>query len=289
MHVLSIQSSVAYGHVGNSSATFPLQRLGVEVSPIITVHFSNHTGYGKWRGPVLTAADLTDVLTGLEDLGVLPTVDAVLSGYVGDVTIGEVVLDAVARVRAANPDALYCCDPVMGDTATGMYVRQGIPEFMRDRALHAADIVTPNHFELEYLVGRPVRTMADALRAAAELRQAGPAAVLITSLRRADADADQIELLAATDDEVWVVTTPRLPLDVDGSGDMTAALFLAHWLRTKDLRRSLEDTANAVYGVLEETHRVGAYEIQLVQAQAAIATPTARFVATRVDSGRAMM
>lgn len=286
MHVLSIQSSVAYGHVGNSSATFPLQRLGVEVSPIITVHFSNHTGYGKWRGPVLTADDLGEVLTGVEELGVLPGVDAVLSGYVGDVGIGEVVLDAVARVRVANPKAVYCCDPVMGDTSTGMYVRPGIPEFMRDRAVGTADILTPNHFELEYLVGRPVRTMSDALAAAAELRRGGPHTVLITSLLRADGDPERIELLAATDDEALTVATPRLPLDVDGSGDMTAALFLAHWLRSRDLRRALENTASAVYHVLEETDRIGAREIQLVRAQDGIVDPPRRFTATAVDPGR---
>ncbi|HEX6444794.1 MAG TPA: pyridoxal kinase, partial [Streptosporangiales bacterium] len=132
MHVLSIQSSVAYGHVGNSSATFPLQRLGVEVSPVLTVHFSNHTGYGQWRGPVLDPADVADVITGIQERGVLGTVDAVLSGYLGDVAVGKVVLDALERVRAVNPDVVYCCDPVMGDVGRGMFVRPGIPEFMRD-------------------------------------------------------------------------------------------------------------------------------------------------------------
>lgn len=286
MHVLSIQSSVAYGHVGNSSATFPLQRLGIEVSPVLTVHFSNHTGYGHWRGPVLSAADLTEVLAGMEELGVLGSVDAVLSGYVGDVTIGNVVTDAVARVRAANPEARYCCDPVLGDVGRGIYVRQGIPEFMRDRAVPAADVVTPNHYELEYLVGREVTTMTDALEAAAELRRRGPQVVLVTSLRRVDADQGQIELLAATGTEAFAIGTPRLPLEVNGSGDMTAALFLAHWLRTDDLRRALADTANTVYGVLDETARVGAREIQLVAAQEAIARPPTRFTALRVgDTG----
>lgn len=283
MHVLSIQSSVAYGHVGNSSATFPLQRLGIEVSPLITVHFSNHTGYGQWRGPVLSAVDLTEVLTGMEELGVLGSVDAVLSGYVGDVTTGKVVLDAVERVRTANPSARYCCDPVMGDVDRGMFVRPGIPEFMRDEALAVADVVTPNHFELEYLVGRKVTNMDEALDAAAELRRRGPRVVLVTSLIRADARPDRIELLAATDDDAFVVTTDRLPLQVNGSGDMTAALFLAHWYRTGDVRKAVTYTANSVYGVLQETDRVGAREIQLIAAQHVIADPPERFEAVRVD------
>ena len=131
MNVLSIQSSVAYGHVGNNAAVFPLQRLGFSVWPVNTVHFSNHTGYGDWRGFVLPAEDVADVIQGIEDRGVLSECDAVLSGYVGDASVGQVVLDAVARVKAANPRAIYCCDPVMGDADRGFFVRPGIPGFMR--------------------------------------------------------------------------------------------------------------------------------------------------------------
>src|SRR5690348_7402137 len=121
--ILSIQSSVAYGHVGNSAAVFPLQRLGIEVWPVITVHFSNHTGYGQWRGPLLAADDLREVLTGIEERGVLGRCEAVLSGYQGAEDVGAVVLDAVQRVKAANGNAVYCCDPVMGDTGRGFFVR----------------------------------------------------------------------------------------------------------------------------------------------------------------------
>ncbi|MBO0828114.1 MAG: pyridoxal kinase PdxY, partial [Streptosporangiales bacterium] len=234
MHVLSIQSSVAYGHVGNSSATFPLQRLGVEVSPVLTVHFSNHTGYGQWRGPVFDPADVADVVTGIEERGVLGTVDAVLSGYLGDVAIGKVVLDALERVRAVNPDAVYCCDPVMGDVGRGMFVRPGIPEFMRDAAVPVADLVTPNQFELEYLVGRPVATLEDALAAVAALRDRGPRVVLVTGLVPASGAEDVIELLAVDEQAAYLVGTPLLDLSVNGAGDMTAALFLAHWHRTGD-------------------------------------------------------
>ncbi|MBO0890530.1 MAG: pyridoxal kinase PdxY [Acidothermales bacterium] len=282
MHVLSIQSSVAYGHVGNSSATFPLQRLGVEVSPVLTVHFSNHTGYGQWRGPVFDPADVADVVTGIEERGVLGTVDAVLSGYLGDVAIGKVVLDALERVRAVNPDAVYCCDPVMGDVGRGMFVRPGIPEFMRDAAVPVADLVTPNQFELEYLVGRPVATLEDALAAVAALRDRGPRVVLVTGLVPASGAEDVIELLAVDEQAAYLVGTPLLDLSVNGAGDMTAALFLAHWHRTGDVRLALEDTTNSVYAVLEETARTGAREIQIVAAQDAIARPPRRFTATRV-------
>ena len=141
LNILSIQSSVAYGHVGNSAAVFPLQRLGISVWPVNTVHFSNHTGYGDWRGPVLPAADIAAVIDGIERRGVLPDCDAVLSGYMGDASLGQVIVDAAARVKAANAGALYCCDPVMGDVGRGIYVRPGIPDFMRDPAVPAADIL----------------------------------------------------------------------------------------------------------------------------------------------------
>lgn len=277
MHVLSIQSSVAYGHVGNSAATFPLQRIGIEVSAVSTVHFSNHAGYGSWRGPVLTAADIRDVLAGIEERGVFGSVDALLTGYLGDPAVGPVILDAVDAVRRANPRAVYCLDPVMGDTETGVYVRTGVPELLRDRLLPAADLVTPNHFELEYLTGRSVTTVQDALDAARQLRARGPSLVLVTSL--VVASGEGIHVLAAADEDAYLLSTPRLPLHVDGSGDMAAALFLAHWLRTGDARAALQRSMNTVYAVLEETQRLGAVELELIAAQDLIAQPPDRFAA----------
>ena len=160
--VLSVQSRVAYGHVGNAASVFPLQRLGIEAWALDTVAFSNHTGHGKWRGSVVPAADVAELFEGVAALGVLPQIDAVLSGYLGDSATGPVLLDIVARVRAANPQALFCCDPVIGDVDTGSYVTAGIAEFFRDRALALADIITPNRFELEYLTGHSVATLAEA-------------------------------------------------------------------------------------------------------------------------------
>ena len=175
MKILSIQSSVAYGHVGNSAAVFPLQRLGHEVWPVLTVHFSNHTGYGAWRGPLLDPADVREVIAGIGDRGVLGECDAVLSGYQGDPAVGAVILDAVATVKAANPAAVYCCDPVMGDVGRGMFVRPGIPEFMRDTVVPQADILTPNHFELDFLAGATTTTLDEVLAAVDTVRDRGPA------------------------------------------------------------------------------------------------------------------
>ncbi len=279
--ILSIQSSVAYGHVGNSSAVFPLQRLGVEVWPVNTVHFSNHTGYGAWRGPLLAADDLREVLTGIGERGVLPTCDAVLSGYQGGEEVGGVVLDAVARVKEANPAAVYCCDPVMGDTGRGFFVRPGIPEFMRDEVLPRADVATPNHFELDFLTGRVERTdsVEAVLAAADDLRAMGPGTVLVTSVVHDGLPEDGLEMLAVDADGAWIVTTPLLPVSVNGAGDLTAALFLAHLLGTGSARVALERTASSVFEVLAATARAGAREIRLVAAQDAIAHPPMQFAA----------
>src|SRR5215470_17998943 len=152
MNILSIQSHVAYGHVGNAAATFPLQRLGIEVWPIHTVQFSNHTGYGQWRGRVFEPDVIGELVQGIEERGVLGACDGVLSGYMGSAAIGEAILEAVARVKAANPAARYCCDPVIGDAGRGRYVRPEIPALLRERALAQADVVTPNQFELGELV-----------------------------------------------------------------------------------------------------------------------------------------
>ncbi|NNG38308.1 pyridoxal kinase PdxY [Flexivirga sp. ID2601S] len=281
MNILSIQSSVAYGHAGNSSAVFPLQRLGYEVWPVYTVHFSNHTGYGEWRGPVFDPETIADVITGIDERGVLGECDAVLSGYQGGERVGEVILDAVARVKAANPKAIYCADPVMGDVGRGFFVRPGIPEFMRDKVIPAADIVTPNQFELDFLTGREVHTVADLLESADALRERGPRTVLVTSVQTDQTPADSVQLAVVTDAGAWMVTTPLLPMYVSGAGDATAAIFLAHWLR-EEPAKALADTADSVYSIMERTHDAGTREIQLIASQDEIAHPQGRFEVTRL-------
>ena len=279
MKILSIQSSVAYGHVGNSAAVFPLQRLGHEVLPVNTVHFSNHTGYGAWRGPLLAPGDVAEVIAGIGDRGVLGDVDAVLSGYQGDPAVGAVILDAVASVKAANPDAVYCCDPVMGDVGRGMFVRPGIPEFMRDTVVPAADVLTPNHFELDFLAGTTSTTLDEVLAAVDVVRDRGPRDVLVTSVLHTGSPADTLDVVAVSDAGAWVVTTPHLPITPNGCGDLTAALYLAHLHSTGSPRQALERTTASVFAVLETTLAAGTREIQLVASQEAIAHPAARFEA----------
>lgn len=282
MRILSIQSSVAYGHVGNSAATFPLQRIGHEVWPVLTVHFSNHTGYGAWRGPLLAPTDVADVIAGIEDRGVLGQADAVLSGYQGDPAVGAVILDAVARVKAANPAAVYCCDPVMGDVGRGMFVRPGIPEFMRDTVVPQADVLTPNHFELDFLAGATTTTIEEVLDAVDAVRDRGPRDVLVTSVLTSEVAADHLDVVAVSDEGAWAVTTPLLPINPNGCGDVTAALYLAHLRTTGSPATALERTTSSVFAVLEATIAAGTREIQLIAAQDAIADPPATFAARRL-------
>ena len=209
MRFLSIQSSVAYGHVGNSAAVFPLQRLGHEVWPVFTVVFSNHTGYGAWRGPLLPPDDVRDVITGIEERGVLGTCDAVLSGYQGGAGIAEVIVDAVARVKAANPAATYTCDPVMGNATSGCFVDPAIPPIIRELVVPVADLITPNQFELGFLTDTSPASLESTLESADLARAMGPASVLVTSVERPDAPEDTIEMLAVGDDGAWIVQTPR--------------------------------------------------------------------------------
>lgn len=282
MKILSIQSSVAYGYVGNSAAVFPLQRLGHEVWPVLTVHFSNHTGYGEWRGPLLAAVDVADVIRGIGDRGVLGQVDAVLSGYQGDPAVGAVILDTVAMVKELNPSAVYCCDPVLGDVGCGMFVRPGIPEFMRDTVVPRADILTPNHFELDFLAGTTTTTMAQVLDAVDAVRERGPRDVLVTSVLCAEAAPGQLEVVAVSDAGAWAVTTPLLPIAPSGCGDVTTALYLAHLRTTGSPALALARTTSSVFAILEATIAAGTREIQLVAAQDAIADPPLTFEVRRL-------
>lgn len=277
MNILSIQSHVAYGHVGNASAVFPMQRLGVEVWPIHTVQFSNHTGYGAWKGRVFDGGMIEEVMEGIAERGVLGRCDGLLSGYMGSADIGHAILSAVEKVREANPKATYCCDPVIGDVGRGVFVRPGIPEFMREQAVPAADIVTPNQFELELLTDIEVKTLADAHRAVEALRDTGPRVVLVTSLHTNETPADAIDLMAADKEGAFRVRTPKIDLDINGAGDAIAALFFVHYLRDGSAASALGKAASSIYGLLKRTKEAGSREILTVAAQDEFVTPSRLF------------
>ena len=277
MNILSLQSHVAYGHVGNSAAVFALQRLGVEVWPIHSVQFSNHTGYATSRGRAFDAAHIRELTLGLRERDVLGKCDGVLSGYVGSAEVGAAILDAVAEVKRANPRALYCCDPVIGDVERGAFVKPEVADFMRACAVPAADIVTPNHFELEQIAGTTAHSLRDALAAIDALRKLGPKIVLVTSLLTDETPADAIDLAACDEAGRHRLRTPKLPVAAHGAGDAIAALFLTHYLRTSSAAAAMARAAASIFGILKRTVDAGGSEMVLIEAQEELVNPSAIF------------
>ena len=285
MTILSIQSRVAYGHVGNSAAVFPLQRLGFEVWPVDTVAFSNHLGYKTWRGRTHPAAEVAEVVEGLGLLGLFGKCQAVLSGYLGEAATGAVVRDAVARVRQANPRAIYLCDPVMGDRDGGMFVKPGVRDAFLEHLLPEADIIVPNAFELEALTDGDATTLKGALACADRLRadlkrrrgkggrrRAGTV-VVCTGLLRRDGPPDKIGTLAVADEGAWLATTRFVPMHVHGTGDALAALLLGHYLKTGKLPTALGRAVGGLQAVIEATAAADRYELTLVETQDAMVAP----------------
>ncbi len=281
MNILSIQSWVAYGHVGNASAVFPLQRLGAEVWAVNTVQFSNHPGYGDFAGAATPPALIAALVEGIARRGVLPVCDALLTGYVGAPGTGEAILKAEAMLRAANPASLWCCDPVMGDEGPGLYVQPGVVDFFRDHAVARADILTPNQFELRTLTGYPCGTLAETLAAVAALqarmRPGGKRIVLVTSLRVQDTPDDAVDCLVAGGARVLRLRLPKLPIAPQGAGDAVAALFLFHLLATADAGLAMSRACSAVHGILRGTLRAGRRELALIACQDEIMTPALLF------------
>jgi len=280
VRILSVQSSVVFGQVGHGAAAFPLQRLGHEVWAVPTVVFSNHTGYPTVHGFRLSAAQVADLVSGLDERGALAGCDAVLSGYLGDDGLVDVVIDAVGRVRMGRPEAPYVCDPVLGDATQGLFVSPETARAVRDRLVPAADVVTPNTFELASLTGIEPTDVESTLEAAHALIARGPHTVLVTSVRRDDAS---IGMLAVTREGGWLAETPLLPLTPHGTGDLTAALFAAHLLETGDPATALGRTTASVYAVVEATLASGHAELAIVAAQDEIAVPQQRFPVICVD------
>ncbi|NIF20040.1 pyridoxal kinase PdxY [Candidatus Pantoea multigeneris] len=284
-NILAIQSHVVYGHAGNSAAEFPMRRLGANVWPLNTVQFSNHTQYGHWTGTVMPATHLTDIVKGIASVDRLKTCSAMLSGYLGSAEQGEQILEIVRMTKAANPDAWYFCDPVMGHPEKGCIVAPGVAEFHCKQALPASDIIAPNLLELEMLSGVTVSNVEEAIAAARQLVALGPKVVLVKHLARAGRRSDQFEMLLVTATEAWHIGRPLVDFGVRqpvGVGDLTSGLLLVNLLHGKDLQTSLEHVTAAVYAVMLKTHQMGEYELQLVAAQDEIAQPTQWFSAEKL-------
>jgi pyridoxine kinase len=288
MAILSIQSHVVFGYAGNTAAVFPIQRLGREVWAINTVEFSNHTGYGSWRGKVLGAELAEELVIGLEERGVLNRCEAVLSGYLGGAEAGRAIIDAVKKVKNESPKALYCYDPVMGDVGRGFYVKPDIPDMFKKELVPLADIVCPNQFELEALTGIDTSNLENAVKAINTVHEMGPSIVLVTSFKEKDG---YLSMLASDKKNIFKVTTVELPLGngVAGTGDMTTAVFLSRYLETGDLEKTLRLCTESVFGVLEASFKAASsqegsspMELKIIDAQQELTAPSHSFKAEKI-------
>jgi len=277
MDLLSVNSHVAFGHVGNSAAVFVLQRLGVEVWPIHTVVLSNHPGYGDFRGRAADASAIRDLVAGIASRGVLAGCDGIISGYLGTAEIGTEFLAAAAGVKASNRSARYCCDPVIGDGDRGIYVRPEVADVIRARLVPAADVVTPNQFELDFISGRSSKTLRDVIVAIDAVHGLGPSVVLVTSVATDEIPADAIDLIVSDGVGRFRLRTPKLTHAANGAGDAIAALFFAHLLRSGSAAAALARAASSVFGILRRTAQAGARELLLIEAQDEIVAPTESF------------
>jgi pyridoxine kinase len=284
MTVISIQSQVAYGHVGNSAAVLPLQMHGIDVIAVPTTLLSNRPGYPTLRGRVLDAALVADLLRGIEERGVVETCQIILSGYLGSPEIATVVADFVQRARARNAAISYCCDPVLGDRDRGLFVHTDIPPLVRDRLCSLANLITPNHFEFEWLCGATATTIDEVIAQAQVLLARGPSTVVITSAELADTPAGQIETLAIERTEAWRVCTPKLPISPSGTGDLFAALLVAARVHGSDTPAALAHAASAIFTVLERTAARGTEEMRIVETASLLVHPPRRFDAVAVQS-----
>lgn len=264
MNVLSIQSDVVFGHVGNAAARFALQRLGHDVWALPTVTLSSHAGYSRVEGDVTAPSLLGRLVEGLGANGWLSACDAVISGYLGHADQAQMIADAVRQVKRANSNALYCLDPVFGDDGRA-YAKPGVAQAMARELLPLADIVTPNAFELSSLTSM---TIADAKDALAAARRLGKGTVLVTSVPQG---ANRIGALVVQGEDAWSVSTPLLTNAPHGAGDLLAALFVGRLLIGHSAEGALEMAVRAVFHILEKS--AGESEMRLIAEQQAVVDP----------------
>lgn len=265
MNVLSIQSQVVYGHVGNSAAAFVLQRQGHAVWQVPTVLFSNHLGKPTFRGRDVPAEQARDLIQGLKELGYLDDVDMLLTGYLGTPDTARLAAELAGIIRAEKPHAIFACDPVMGDD-DALYVKPDLAEAIAADLVPIADLLLPNIFELSRLTGHIIKTPEAALEAARALQQQAGVKVLVATGVPADSP-DSIAALALEGGKVHRSEAPRRKLRVSGTGDTFSALFSGHYVRDRDAAGALDFAMRAMDVICTATEAADADELLIVQTQ----------------------
>lgn len=265
MNVLSIQSQVVYGHVGNSAAAFVLQRQGHAVWQVPTVLFSNHLGKPTFRGRDIPAEQARDLIQGLKELGYLDDVDMLLTGYLGTPDTARLAAELAGIIRAQKPNAIFACDPVMGDD-DALYVKPALAEAIADELVPIADVLLPNIFELARLTGRTIKDGASVIEAAQALKQSTGVKVLVATGIPADRP-DRIAALAIDGKDVHRAESTRRKLRVSGTGDTFSALFTGHYVRDRDAKGALDFAMQAMNTICTATEKADADELLIVQTQ----------------------
>ncbi len=261
--VISIQSQVVFGHVGNSAAVFPMQAVGLEVAAVPTVLFSNTPRYPTRRGRALPGDLFADLLLGVRERGLPERAAFVVTGYVGSAEVAEMVADFIVGAKAINPALVYLCDPVIGDSGPGLYVPEAVASVMRDRLLPMADIATPNQFELSWLSGRDGRTMADMGMARDRLSLKGDAHLIVTGCTLSDTPEGEIESLILGPQSVTRHATQRLPFALSGTGDLFSGLVVAGLGTGMTLAAAVESAQHLTAIAMQRAEAFGASEVML--------------------------
>lgn len=282
MGILSIQSHVSYGHVGNAAAIFILQRMGFDVWPVHTVLFSNQPGYGDFGGAPVAPDIVSEIINGLEARTTFPRCQAIIGGYLGSRQCGHIMLDAVERIRAVNNSAIFYLDPVIGDRDEGAYVSDDIVKFYRDLGLCQADVIKANAYELELLSREKIVDVVSAVHAARSIMSThGTGTIVVTSI---PADGGRsLVTIAVQKTKAWAVTTPALPTDQKGTGDAFMALLVGNNLTHPDhIETALALSVSSIWALIRETCNRGSDELLLVDAQQQITSPGTMYVAELV-------
>jgi pyridoxine kinase len=263
MLVISIQSQVVHGHVGNSAAAYAIQAEGVNVAAVPTTLLSNHPRYPSLHGRVLETELVADLLTGVEERGLVDEAAVLATGYLGSPGNAGVIADFVERARTRNPELVYLCDPVIGDDGR-VYVADGILDVVRHRLLPAADLITPNQFELELLASATVADAPGLRTACAALAVKKPINVVATGCTLADTAHGQVETILCADGQLSRFATPRLPIRPYGTGDLLSGLIAAHLAKGEPIEAAVQLAVGTVFAVLVRTQAAGTAEMRLV-------------------------
>ena len=263
MLIISIQSQVVHGHVGNSAAVYPMQAAGATVAAVPTALLSNHPRYPTVRGRVLDAEFVSDLLLGVEERGLIERAAVLITGYLGSPANADAVADFAERALRRNPKLVYLCDPVIGDDER-VYVADGIPDVVRNRLVTAASLITPNQFELELLSGTKVKDISGLLAAGSAISARGPAGVIVTGCTLADTPPGEVETILCAGGKVSRFATPRLPIRPCGTGDLLVGLIAAQLAKGASVEAAVRLAVDAVFAVLIRTQKAGSEEMRLI-------------------------